>query len=282
MLLLLMSIATTTRFNLFLLSTGLRHAYTRYIQQNIFDIYNNAQKKQYDNPTSSSSGSGGGGGESKKQSTPLAEKKNTTTTTRINIHPLFADKTGQALPELEYAANVKTLLIRFIEISYSKQPPFKEYFAKVSVADFVNEMIETSKPPLCGQAIKAADDISSIPFRSPEARKYFYWMLTGGGIEKRYPSLISYLDWKLTRAPIYMYSASKPMLLAIYRNDQHQVDLFIHAREEINLQASQSDASDEFLQEKAKTWNALFNMEILTGFPPTFLDFSIPKPESGE
>lgn len=277
MLLLMMSLATTTRFNLFLLSNGLRHTYTRYIQQDFFDFYNKKQKTKYE--TSSDKSSKGKAESSKRpatSSTPPASPP-PKFVSRINVQPLFNPTASPSPKALEYAEHVKTLLIRFIEIHYSKEAPFKEAFKHLSVENFVNEMIEGSRLPICGQPIKAKADVSGIPFRTRSMRELFYWMMIGSGMEKRYPSLLDYFAWTPQSAPINIYSAPEAILRTIYRNDNQQIDLILKARQELNSQLNQTEVPEELRQEKAKTWAALYNMEILTGFPESFLDFSIPK-----
>lgn len=289
MLLLMMSLATTTRFNLFMLSSGLRHAYTRYIQQDFFEFYNKKQKTKYDNASDKKSSAQKASVTTTKSSTksssrtpvkPSTEKKSVT---RINVYPLFAPKPSQLPAALDYAANIKTLLIRFIEIHYTNQQPFKEAFTRMSVEDFVNEMIDGSRVPVCGRAVGERADLSSIPFHTRSMRELFYWMMVGGGIEERYPSLLDFFDWNLETPPISIYSAPEPLLFAIYKNNPHQVELIINSRQELHtlLNLSGTEVSDELRQEKAKTWSALFNMEILTGFPESFLDFTISTKEPG-
>lgn len=283
MLLMIMTLATTTHFNLFLLSSGVRHEYTRYIQQEFFDYYNQRQKSKYV-----------GASDSKKSRSPSQKKDKaepekpeppkTKSVTRINIQPLFAGNKPASPAAESYAANVKTLLIRFIEISYSNEPPFKEAFAHMSVEAFVNQMLEGGKHPICGQPIRAKTDLSGLPFATRDTRELFYWMMIGGGLEKRYPALLDYFAWDPSPAPINVYAAPELLIRALYRDNPLQVELLLKERKELNrtLNETKPPATPETRQEKAKTWGALFNMEILTGFPESFLDFSISENAPGE
>lgn len=279
MLLLMMSLATTTRFNLFLLSSGLRHVYTRYIQQDFFDFYNNKQRANYINSSDQPSTKGK---QQEKSSRPPPSPQPPfspppKSVSRINVQPLFNPSASPSPKALEYAEHVKTLLIRFIEIHYSQESPFKEAFKTLSVENFVNEMVEGSRLPICGQPLKLKVDISSIPFRTRSTRELFYWMMIGSGMEKRYPSLLDYFSWNSQPVPINVYSAPEAVIRAIYRDNSQQIDLLLTARQDLNTQLNQVETSEELRKEKAKTWAALYNMEILTGFPESFLDFSIPK-----
>lgn len=280
MLLLMMSLATTTRFNLFLLSSGLRHAYTRYIQQDFFDFYNKKQRGKYED----SSDKPASGGKAAPVSRPPAPAPTAASkfVSRINVQPLFNPTATPTPKAQEYAEHVKALLIRFIEIHYSKETPFKEAFKHLSVEQFVNDMIEGSRLPICGQPIRTKADVSGIPFHTRSTRELFYWMMIGGGMEKRYPSLLDYFAWNPQPAPINVYSAPEAILRAIYRDNTQQVTMLLAARKDLNAQINQTESSEELRQEKAKTWAALYNMEILTGFPESFLDFSIPKSDPGE
>lgn len=282
MLLMIMTLATTTHFNLFLLSSGVRHEYTRYIQREFFDYYNKRQKSKYENTHTKSPRTSPPKKDKAEPEKP--EPPKTKSVTRINIQPLFSGKPPASAAAESYAANVKTLLIRFIEISYSHEPPFKEAFAHMSVEAFVNQMLEGGKYPICGQPIKDKADLSGLPFATREARELFYWMMVGGGIEKRYPALLDYFAWDPSPAPINVYAAPELLIRAIYRDNPLQVDLLLKERKELNrtLNEATPPAADEMRQQKAKTWGALFNMEILTGFPESFLDFSISEKAPGE
>lgn len=281
MLLMMMSIATATRFNLFILSSSLRHAYTQYIHQDFFDFYNKKQRGKYDSSKDTPTPQIARQAQPRSKSSTSADEVKVGPVTRINVRPLFDSKL-QTPAMIAYAANIKTLLTRFIESTYAEEAPFKEAFKRMSVETFVNEMIEGGNKPICGKSVSSAADLSSIPFQNQAAREIFYWMMVGGGIEKRYPPLLSFFEWRLGTPPINMYAAPAALVRAIYRNNSHQVDLFLTAREELNVQINQTDASEELRREKAKTWGALFNMEVLTGFPESFLDFTIGKSDPGE
>lgn len=283
MLLMMMSIATTTRFNLFILSSGLRHAFTQYIHQGFFDFYNDKQWEKYDSSRDTPIPQLPRPTQQKRRVSPAAEepKETASSTSRINIYPLFKGKL-QTPAMATYAANIKTLLIRFIEVNYSEHQPFKDAFKSMSVEEFVNDMIEGGEKPICGKPVGSAADLSGIPFKTRSAREIFYWMMVGGGIEKRYPPLLSFFDWKAGMLPVNVYTAPEVLLRAIYRNNTHQLDLLLASREEINTHINNDESTDELRRERAKTWGALFNMEVLTGFPESFLDFSIGKSDPGK
>lgn len=230
-LLMLLAIITSTRFEVFLTTMGIRNEYEKYMTEEERRYYNSVERKKYEKQQAKSKSATGDTGGAIGGEGQTARPKRAFACAKLNVGLLFEEGDKSA-----YADFVEKALTRLIENTYAHRKFFKE----TNAASLVTELIKGGKKGTCGGPLESVNDMAQIAFDSSTMREVYYLMIKGSGpkpadpkeMPNYYPSLFEFLTFNKNEIPVRVYLAKRPLLLALFAGPD-EVNKLIEARAEL-------------------------------------------------